>query len=231
MEYHLIHRSSNLKVIGKFPQLEKMFDGYHGQYRYEAWGLLSPRRHSPMEKVTGFKLYYHAKVIDWIAAAQILPDAGLFSKRFFDLLQNYRCMDSIVVDAEVNHHSKTYPYKFVHFPNSYHHFVDYSRSTFFTKDGSGHIRDNSFRDVLEYKNCIKNLDDHNKILELSKDYHSFQYLKMKELYLDQSKINLDFFRFSRTGPLAWVVSAKLKEAIESAGMTGMVFTPAEGLVD
>ena len=72
MEYYLMNRSTDPKIIGKFPQLEKMFDGFHGFYRYEAWGLFSDRRQTPMERVTGFKLYYHAKAIDWIAAAQLL---------------------------------------------------------------------------------------------------------------------------------------------------------------
>lgn len=51
MEYYFLEESVDLKIIGKYPQLEKMFDGFHMLRRYEAFGLHSEIRKVPMKRL------------------------------------------------------------------------------------------------------------------------------------------------------------------------------------
>ena len=196
MQYFIMKPSTDFKVIGKYPQLEKMFDGFNGQYRYEAWGLFSDRRQKPMEYLKGFKLYYHAKAIDWVKAAQFGTDAGLFSLRFFNLLQKYDCMDMISVDSEVNHHDKKYPYKFIYFPQTHNQFIDFERSRIYL-NRSGWVGDVNVKNYEEFSNYLQELDERNRILNERKEYDQTRSMCFLELYLDEKKVNLDFFRLTR----------------------------------
>jgi len=59
MDYYIMKFSTDLKIIGNnFPQLKKMFNGFHALRRYEAFGLFNDIRHVPMDKVVGFELDY-----------------------------------------------------------------------------------------------------------------------------------------------------------------------------
>ena len=228
MDYYFMKFSSDSKIIGKnFPQLEKMFDGFHALRRYEAFGLFNEVRHTPMEKVTGFELKYHAKLTDWVSAAQFGTDSALFSERFYKLLQTFNCMDDISVEAEVNHHNKAYSYKFIYFPTTCNQFIDFSRSRLYI-NSNGWISDIRFKNYEHYEITQQEFDDLNKEeAERTGSFKKQKSIKILELYLDESKINLDFFRLTRVS-IEWIVSARLKEAIEAAGMTGMTFLPAQG---
>jgi hypothetical protein len=226
MKFYILSDTSDTKIIGKYPQLEKMFTGFHGHYRYEAWGLHSDRRQTPMEHLVGFKLYYHAKVTDMVSSAVFVKDIGLFSNRFYCLLQKFDCMEMISVDSEVNHHDKKYPYKFIHFPQTHNHFIDFERSRIYL-NRSGWVGDVNVKNYEEFSSYLQELDEINRILNEKKEYDQTKSMRFLELYLDEKKANLDFFRLNR-GSIHWIVSARLKEAIEVAGMTGMKFIPAQG---
>jgi hypothetical protein len=226
MNFFIMKPTADSTIIGKYPQLEKMFDGFHGFYRYEAWGLQSDRRQTPMEHLAGFKLYYHAKVTDMVSAAQFGIDAGLFSSRFYDLLQKFDCMEMISVDSEVFHHNKKYPYKFIYFPQTHNQFIDFERSRIYLHR-SGWIGDVTVKNYEEFSNYLQELDELNRILIEKKEYSQTRMMSFLELYLDEKKATKDFFRLARIAG-HWIVSARLKEAIEAAGMTGMKFISAQG---
>ncbi|MBV6438989.1 MAG: hypothetical protein EPGJADBJ_00618 [Saprospiraceae bacterium] len=62
---------------------------------------------------------------------------------------------------------------------------------------------------------------------INKEYEQVRDIRVVELFLDGSKIDLDFFRLA--GLInRFVVSERLKNAIENAAMTGMRFEPAQG---
>ena len=226
MNYYIMKYATDPKIIGSnFPQLEKMFDGFHALRRYEAFGLFNEVRHTPMEKVTGFELKYHARVTDWVSAAQFGTDSALFSERFYKLLQTFNGMDDISVEAEVNHHNKTYPYKFIYFPTTYDHFIDFIRSRFYVKINKS-IEHINFENYDHFTSTKIGFDNFNKEAGQKGLYKIQKYIWLLEVYLDESKIDIDFFRLGVS--IEWIVSARLKEAIETAGMTGMTFLPAQG---
>jgi len=226
MNYYIMKYATDPKIIGSnFPQLKKMFDGFHALRRYEAFGLFNDVRHVPMDKVLGFELNYHARVTDWVSAAQFGTDSTLISERFYRLLQTFNCMETISVDAEVTHHNKTYPYKFIYFPTTYDHFIDFTRSRFYVKINKS-IELINFENYDYFTSTKIGFDNFNKEAEQKGLYNTKKYINLLEIHLDESKIDLDFFRLGIS--IEWIVSARLKEAIEAAGMTGMTFLPAQG---
>lgn len=228
MDYYFMDFSTDTKIIGsKFPQLNKMFDGFNALRRYEAFGLHSDHRNTPMKKVTGFELNYHSKVTDWITQSKFSTGMVLFSENLYNLIQQFPCMDSIVVDAEVNHRNKAYPYKFIYFPKQYYQFIDFKKSRFYI-NCNGWIGDIHFSDYEQYDKKILEYENINKLeAEKTGSYKTQKYIRILELNLDASIIDKDFFRIF----IHWIVSARLKEAIEAAGMTGMVFIPAQGHIE
>lgn len=55
MDYFILKSSVDLKIVGKYPQLEKMFDGFNALRRYETWGIIDGKQaKEPMKKITGF---------------------------------------------------------------------------------------------------------------------------------------------------------------------------------
>lgn len=227
MDYYFLQQSTDLSVIGKYPQLEKMFDGFNMKRNYEAWGLYSDVRRTPMEKVSGFQLKYHAKVTDWVSAAQFGTDSALFSKRWYDLLHQFACMKEIAVEAEIDHHKKSYPYRFIHFPEFHNHFVDFTRSRLYWAGRAGWMGDVQFENFGQYQKTAQEQQERNLAHRIRQEYEQVRDIRVVELFLDGSKIDLDFFRL--VGLInRFVVSERLKNAIVNAAMTGMLFEPAQG---
>lgn len=220
MDFFFLKESADLKIVGKYPQLEKMFDGFHGQYRYEAWGLFNSRTTVPMKKATGFELKYHAKMTDWVSFVQVGADAALISERLYDLLCAFDPMPFISVDAEVGHRKKIYPYKFLCFTERYDHFIDFKRSRFFIGFASNWEKDVVINSFEEYSLAQASLEEERtrtgKITRVN----------LIDLFIDLNKANKDLFKFQFRPEL--IVSARLKEAIEKSGITGLKFEPAQG---
>ena len=212
--------SADLKIIGKFPQLEKMFDGFHAHFRYEAWGLFNSRSPIPMKKVTGFELKHHARLTDWISFVHVGFGAALISEKLYNLFTSFRPMPFICVDAEVNHRNKSYPYKFLYFTHSFDSFIDFKKSRFYI----------GFTNKLERDVSIDSFD----ILQMHKD--NLEGIKQKtgvtnrvkilDLFIDEKAVSLDLFKFEFHAN--YIITARLKEAMEQAGITGLCFEPAQG---
>ncbi len=228
MKFFILKHSTDFKTVGPFPQLEKMFDGFNMQRPYEAWGgyeYITP----PMRHLNGFKLKRQSKVTDLVSAAQFGVDSMLISQRFFSLLQQHSCMDTMPVDSEVLQNDKSYPYKFVYFPKVQNHFVDFNRSRFYLNSSTGWSGDIKFDNFEQYEKTRQDLDKKNIEARSQGEYHKERNIRALELFIDEAKANLDFFRIDRM-MIAFVVSERLKSSIESQGLTGMQFIPAQGHV-
>jgi hypothetical protein len=55
-------------------------------------------------------------------------------------------------------------------------------------------------------------------------------IRLLELWLKEEVIDLDFFRLTRIS-IDWIVSERLKEAIEESMLTGIKFLPAQGHIE
>ncbi|MBK8922395.1 MAG: hypothetical protein IPM81_12975 [Saprospirales bacterium] len=233
MEYFIMSKSTDPKVIGpKYPQCEKMCGEERGEYYYPApWSVSkipSEGELKVLPKVDCFELKYHAKVTDLISAIQLSASSVmLISERFYNLLMNFNCMRSVVFESKVIHRQKSYPYRFLYFPEHHLHFVDFNKSHFYASGAAGSDwRYNLSVDSIEsYKKEEAKREEQNKSAKDTGTRKEF--ISLLELYLDESKIDKDLFRLR--GPmLAFIVSQRLKDAIESQELTGMKFTPAQG---
>lgn len=222
MDYYFMNDSADLKIIGKnYPQLEKMYDGFNYGHLYAAWGLDPAWCPNPMTKLTGFQLKYHSKVTDWISFVALGFGATLVSDRFYSLMQQYNCMKSLCVDSEVEHHGKTYPYKFLYFPDNYPQFIDFNKTRFYIGSTA-----NGWEADVE----IGSLDEHlaltQRLQEERKATGKIRSVKILELFMKPPQDTLDWFRLPMV--VHYVVSARLREAIETHNITGVQFEPAQG---
>lgn len=226
-------KSSDPKIIGpKYPQSEKMCGEERGEYYYPApWSVSKIPSEGELKinpKVDCFELKYHAKVTDLISAVQLsAPSVMLLSERFHNLLMGYNCMRSVVFESKVMHREKRYPYRFLYFPEQHNHFIDFQKSRFYVgTPASGWFYDISINRFNDYSKELEKREEQNALARKTPGL-KMEFIKLLELYLDESKVDKDFFRLC--GPmLAFIVSKRLKDAIESHGLTGMKFTPAQG---
>ncbi len=233
MEYFIMSKSTDPKVIGpKYPQCEKMCGEEKGEYYYQApysvWKIPLEGELKTEPKVDCFELKYHAKVTDLISATQLSGSAVmLLSLRFYQLLLDFNCMRTVVFESKVVHRKKNYPYRFLYFPDNHEQFIDFKKSRFSVGESSYRWSYNiNLNNFEEYKKEIEKREEQNTIAR-STAGAKMEIITLLELYLDQSRIDKDFFRL-RTPMLAFFVSKRLKVAIENQGLTGMVFTPAQG---
>lgn len=233
MEYFIMSKSSDPKIIGpKYPQCEKMCGEERGEYYYPApwsvWKIPSEGELKISPKVDCFELKYHAKVTDLISAVQLsAPSVMLLSERFYHLLTDYNCMRSMVFESKVVHRKKIYPYRFLYFPDQHNHFIDFKKSRFYVAGGGRWSYNIDFGNFEAYEKERRGRDEKNEIARKKKAFDEMEFIKLLDRYLDESKVDKDLFRLC--GPmLAFFVSKRLKDAIESQGMTGMKFTPAQG---
>ena len=222
-------KSTDPKVIGpKYPQCEEMCGEYYYPAPWSVWKIPSEGELKVLPKVDCFELKYHAKVTDLISAIQLsAPSVMLLSERFYNLLMNFNCMCSVVFESKVMHRKKAYPYRFLYFPEQHVHFIDFKKSRFYIGDAGRTWRYNiSISSFEEYKKEQGKREQQNDIAR-KKVGEKMEIITLLELHLDESKIDKDLFRLR--GPmLAFIVSQRLKDAIESQGLTGMKFTPAQG---
>ena len=219
MEFYFLRDTSDTKIIGKFPQLEKMFDGFHGQHIFEAWGLFNSRTSVPMKAVKGFEIKYHAKMTDWISFVQVGFGAALISERLYDLFLSFKSMPFIAVDAEVNHRNKAYAYKFLYFTETYEQFIDFNKSRFYV--GRLNWEKNiEIKSLSAYQMAQESLEQ-----EIAKT-GKISRVKILELHIDPDLADKDLFKLPFL--TQYIVSERLKAAIETNGITGLIFEPAQG---
>jgi hypothetical protein len=232
MDYFFMELDPNPKTVGKSPQIEKEYDGFHVRRPYAAWGVqdinpttaaLQAARDSGAAPtlLKGFKLRHHSKSTDWVSVGALSYLAMLVSTRFYDLLQQFDCMTCFATDSEVLHHGKEYTYKLLYFPDTYPQFLDFQKSRFyigFTDRWEEDVKLSSYEEYITKREELEEIRAKTGVVKC---------VELLEMYFDKAMVGTkDFFRIPTMA--RYFVSARLKEAIEAAKMTGMVFTPAQG---
>lgn len=223
MDFYIMKYSADLKIVGKFPQMEKMFDGFNALEVYEAWGIIGGKQvKEPIKQISGFKLRYHSKLTDLISFVQVGFNALIMSKRFYDLLQTFNCMPFISVESELTHRSNTYSYKFVLFQDVYPQYIDFNKSRFYIGFSSNWKSDVTISSYEEYHRKTKELES------LRDSTNERDYLEILELHINSSMVVKDVFLLPNMA--AFIVSSRLKAAIEEMAISGVKFLPAQGYI-
>lgn len=226
MQYYFMNASADSKIIGRhYPQLERMFAGYNALQPWAAFGLLPNGTGSPYTNADDFKLKYHAKATDWISGAAIGFSQMLISDRFFNLLCNFNCPAWVVVDATVNHKDKRLPYKYILLTDTYPSFIDLRKSKFKIVDSAE--EPNSVEQIIkspqEIQEIRQRLHTENLKFSAQNTLDKCSYLRYSAVFLDKQSIDKDFFLIPLSAK--FIISERLKIAMEAEGISGVQFTP------
>lgn len=203
-----------ISEIGMYPQV-KIDWPWDVDYRGERSYIQTPLRGPARQDIVfpRFKLERAAKANDWVG------DGGgvgmyywMISKRLYDLVKTFNIDEYQYFPAPVHTPKSIVDYHLIYFPwPRGDDFIDWEKSTFrrVTPNGEGEIE--------QFNNT--------KERQLAKNKHELQTV---QLVLNVEKITMDAFRFMgfETG---FYVSERLKNAMEAAGMTGIVYEVPEWL--
>lgn len=208
--------------VGVYPQLEKLHNGFHSDLsrQFALWEQSGPDKCPTAE---GMKLKYRAKATDWVDIIQYsISEVMLVSTRFYNLLQQYSHISWRVAHAELEHRNKHLSYEFLHFPrNAGPEYIDYDATVFFATDAAGYWeRDFKLPDSAAHYEL--SVQTHAAYMAAFKKGEKAPEFGIKELHIRPDAPDFSLLTI-RMGKL--VISQALKEAIEGAQLTGILFEP------
>lgn len=206
------------EIIGSvFPQQEKFHDGFHVNSPYAIW---EKHQNDPNFIATGLALKYRAKVTDYISHIYYGNEVLLISAKFYELLGLFRCQPFVSLKAELGHRNKKYDFRFLLIRQGQEQYIDFQSTVFCIKNLSGSWDEVKIKDVEEYLPLLEKTR-----LEAIAAIHRGEKNTMISIYkLAIVPDALDFFVLDR-GISKIIVSDRLKTAIETAGITGVSFSP------
>lgn len=210
--------ASDGKIVGKYPQQEKLHDGFHISSPYAIW---EKHQDDPNFIVTGLTLKYQAKATDYISHTYYAKsEVFLISAKFYELLRSFRCQPFISLKAELGHRNKKYDFRFFLTRQGQEQYIDFQSTVFCVNNLSGGWDEVKIKDVEEYLPLLEK-----KRLEAIAARQRGEKDTMISIYkLALVPDALDFF-VSNRGISKAIVSENLKTAIEAAGITGASFSP------
>lgn len=211
-----------IQDIGVYPQMEKLHNGFHSDLsrQFALWEQSDPDKRPTAE---GMKMKYKAKATDWVDIIEYnISEVMLISTRFYNLLQQYNRIPWIVAHAELEHRNKYLSYEFIHFPrNAGPEYIDYDATVFFATDAAGYWeRDFKLPDSAAHYEL--SIQTHTAKMDAFKKREKAPDFGIKELHIrpDAPDLSILTLRMGRV-----VISQALKEAIEAAQLTGILFEP------
>jgi hypothetical protein len=222
MRYFRIYRTSDTKVIGESPQIsEGIFHSTFDSSRNLSM-LLFEKAKENLE-VPKAKLKKKAKLVDILSASFLSPGQFFISTKLKNILTKYEYkgleffQTSIISnDKEIEDYWIINPFK------SNFSFLDISNSEFVFTDSMGSVVNEAikFKDVNEYLEVFEK----NKIDAIKIGYPNFKPLAIHKISL---KEETDIGAFSISGVYGGIgifVSEVIKNEVEEAGCTGIIFT-------
>ena len=198
-------------VVGVYPQV-----GERWPWSADRWGPDSYTM-TPLKGPIEFEIIFPhfvledgAKLTDWVSTPNVDRNYLMVSTRLMDLLKEYRLDEYQYFPAPVHTPKGIVDYHLIYFPwPRQDDFIDWEKSLF-KEDNEGVSVELRFQESRRF--LMENNDN----------------TKMKEAVIFPDKITMDVFRFTnyRSG---FYVSERLKNAMEAAGMTGILYEVPEWL--
>jgi hypothetical protein len=212
----LFKLAHNLEIaeIGYYPQVEISWP-----WSIDYWGERSfvntPLSGSVREDVVfpRFNLASQAKANDWVGNGAALEISYLFvSTRLYELMRSFQMDNHQQFPVPVETSVDTLGYHLIYFlwPRS-DDFIDWQNTIFQRTSASGETNLEQFNNTRERQFAKNNYE-----------------LSMYQPGIHSEKITCDAFRFGGYD-MGFYVSERLKNAMESAGMTGIVYEVPEWL--
>jgi len=206
MEYFKLKSAIEDQIVGVYPQSIKMTDDYFVRRSDSIWEMDIHSKIPP--NLDGIQLVKHARATDLLSVVPISPIFGLvISEEGKEVLQNFnapphRFFEVKVYDHQKNETQKNYfLFRLLDFQNES---ISFERSKFMVSTKEK-IQTLAIRTAADLKNLSPELcmDMYPKLISLRSDFQ------------------FDIFYFDKIG--GYFVSERLKNAVESAGLTGMRF--------
>ncbi len=212
--YYFINFSTDLKIIGHYPQVEHISHECH-------LSLSSP--HS-LKNIVSWKfpdkapmldyliLHKKAKLTDVLSFGMISAQGFLVSERFKEILEQLHLMPHKFYPAKIEYKGTFFNYFFLHLVSSSYDIIDFQKSKFYISDiGLSKVGDIKFENEENFLLKKKNL-----ILNESKS------IRAQKLYFRNEFENNPIDMFYFTGLHFEVfISQKIKSAIEVMEVTGL----------
>lgn len=224
MKYYKLSKViDKLDEIGKYPQVETMFQLGDIDYVYEI------KRHNPYYEnwqIPEPILHTKAKPTTLIDGGYISPLIFLILKdSFIPFLKEFNIADFQTWAIKV-HHNKEILYEYVLFHLSYPNdstLIDYSNSKFLIGK-LGDWKNPNIRTPIQ----IENNQTYINIKEVLKESNNKSQIRCEKLILNLKHFNNDLFRLIDVPfGLGYYASERLKNAIEEKGFTGFAFQEIE----
>lgn len=204
--------------IGVFPQIEKLHDGFNMRNPLELW-LTPPANQLPQAK--GIKLKHRAKLTDFIVPIELGTDVALVSAKLFELLPNTPTKPWLEADAEVSLRGKIYPYKFLYFPKGQEEYRDFTHSVFFRyANALAPLESLTLPNPEALRAFWENNQQFNR--EATAKGEETREFGIQKVAIQPDAPDLFVLKYQ---PRKLVVSERLKQIIEEAGITGVLFLP------
>ncbi len=222
MKYFRIYRTCDEKIIGVGSQITEglyptTFDSYRGLYMY------SFKKVNKDVEIPKAILSKKAKLVDIISASFLSAGQFFISNKLQNIFSNYLIegleflpTSIIFQNKEIKDFWITNPYQ------SSFSFLDVLNSEFAFTDSMGSLVKEviKFKDVNEYLEAFEK----NKLDAIKIGYPNFKPLAINKIVLKKDITIAAFSIIGVYGGIGIFVSEMLKNKIEEAGCTGIVFT-------
>lgn len=209
MKYFTLGITDNLDILGKYPQIEKESD-YNLSANNSHWNV-------SWAKSPNFEPFYKIKIYDDAKATSLLSSLSGFygltvSVELKHLLTKFNLPEHHFYPIQVSHQNKNLEYYWFHFVNSFLDYIDFNNTTFES------FRKSPFL-ILDEINVTSVKELHNEEEKLNFE----KAIRLKKITLKDSFPNYDVISLRNIAPI-FLVSEKLKLALEESELNGFVFT-------
>ncbi|WP_373726576.1 imm11 family protein [Bacteroides heparinolyticus] len=228
MKYYIVDDSLEENVVGKdYPQAYNFIKGYNPEAPEALFSLYELGNRFPdyTPNIDGLMLSGYAKLTDFVSTA-FSPDMFVLSDRVKTLFEAYNLCPHRFYPVGLYKRKVKQNYHMLHVLSyCYLDYIDFERSSFILKSRSPAEKSSC---PISLKSKADFMEQDSKLVQ--KAGVMWQTIRATKIVMtpDFDK-ELDFFF------VFWVdtnlyISERLKNAIESNGMTGWIFTPATNLI-
>lgn len=160
-----------------------------------------------------FVMHYHTKRTDYVTSSRMSRLSWLITPHFADFLYSYSLPEHQIFDAWIEHRSKRYPYKIVHFCFENLEVINFEQSTWYiTKRG---FNSQTYKKVTVLS--AEDYQEQSKILPFEKVIKAHKLIFIDDIQTDIVKL---------IHPCVGLfIHERLKIAIQAANFTGIDFKP------
>lgn len=215
MKYYTFFNTSELTIIGEYPQIEKL-ENYNLSSPDSYWNVLW-NKFPEFEPIYGVKIRKKAIATNLL---HVLPgfQGFIMDEELKELISKFKLPPHRFYSVDVIHNNKQLKYYWFHFIDSFLNHVDFEKTTFVL------FQKWPFTILKEFR--VSSVDE---LHRLEGELNFEKEIQIKQLVLLNSFPNYDIISLRNITPLI-LVSEVLKKSLEASKLTGFDFREYELLI-